>query len=304
MIGSSTKLARLAALGMALIVTVVPLASADTVGEILAMLDGGISEQTIIDWLEAGGETLDRPSAGELVELKSAGASEELLRAVLARGRPPASAATLSPPQPVAPAAPPEDVVEPAAGGEGTQVEFRLRYSPRFDEGEEPWDLIVYLDGYPLSYVPAGDELLGLTAAKPVEFRIELSPGQHTLRVLQERHERRRRAWRHGARAAATPFVFELAGDSAAEASVEFRQGWGDLTDPLTFRFAQGNRVVDIVEVGGDPERWPELCEDAGRQPPDDGCIAWTSLWSGSEVPARAEVLDLLARFEFRPLAR
>jgi len=123
------------------------------------------------------------------------------------------------------------------------------------------------------------------------------------LRVMQERHERRRRGWRHAARAAESEFVFELAAGEPAEVELEFRQGWGDLSDPLTFRFRQGDRVADQVEVGGDPERWPDLCEDAGENPPS-GCVGWSALWPGVEPPSRAEVRQALARFEFRPVPR
>lgn len=323
MISPSTKLSRFVVASLLLALAAAPPVSAGAVDEIRVMLEGGLSEQTILDWLEAGEEEIDRPSAKELIELKQAGASEELLRELLRRSRSsvampppameaPATEASVATPVPALPSRPKaaaaapanRPTAEPVTGGGHIPVEFRLFYSPRFDEDQEPWDLFVYLDGHPLSYVPSTSELLGLTAGEPLEVAVALPPGKHSVRVLQERHEQRRRGWRHSARVAAEAFSFELLGGEAAKVAIDFRQGWGNLTDPLTFRFTQGGRVADVVDVGDDPELWPELCEDAGLEPSRGDCVGWASLWPGPAEPSRAEVLDLLARFEFRPVPR
>ena len=332
---SATKRLRPALACAILFLVAVPMV-ADDYGEVVAMLEGGLSEATILGWLEAGDVPLSRPSADELVRLKAAGATEEFLQELLRRSRRPAERETADTPvagpatdQPRAPppsdssvpASPPEQAAEPAP--EATVVEpvpgpdrpvddpsagraavhFRLLYSPRFDEDEEAWDLLVYLDGRPLSHVPAGGDPLGLAGGGPLEFELELPPGEHTVRVLQERHRPRRRGWRHAARAAPPALTFDLAAGMPARVEVAFRQSWADLGDPLTFRFTQSDRVADLVEVGGDPDRWPELCEDAGREPSPGGCLGWSSLWPEG-APPRSEVLEALARFDFRPVPR
>ena len=308
---------RRAAVLLGALLSLVPLcAAADSFDEVLALLEGGVSEATILAWLDSGDGVLPRPTADELIALQEAGASDDLMRELLRRsGQPGAEgprAAVADPPAepgppaatpaPGAPVANPLPAAAPAAI-DRVQVRFRLLYAPRFDEGEESWDLLVYLDGQPLSYVPADVDPFGLTAGDPLQVEVELPTGGHRLRVMQERHQRRRRGWRHAARSAARAFDFELAAGPVAEVELEFRQAWGDLSDPLTFRFTQGDRVADQVEVGGDPDRWPELCEDAGRAPGSSGCVGWSSLWS-RKVPSRPEVLDALARFEFRPVPR
>lgn len=289
--------------------------AADTVDEIVRMLEGGLSEELILDWLDAAEEAPARPAAEELLKLKRAGASEELLRELVRRSRPqappPASpaAAVLAPaaegPESVDPV--PVDPVPGVSGGVSgatAVVRFRLLYAPRFDDGEESWDLLVYLDGRPLSYVPASSDPLGLTAGDPLQVELALPVGSHTLRLLQERHERSRRGWRHAARAAPPAFVFELSAGADAKVDLEFHQSWGQLTDPLTFRFSQEDRIVDREDVGGDSEYWPELCEDAGREPSRDDCLGWASLWPGISAPPLGEVREALSRFAFRPVPR
>jgi hypothetical protein len=66
----------------------------------------------------------------------------------------------------------------------------------------------------------------------------------------------------------------------------------------------RGERTLDRVDVGGDLERWVELCDDAGREPGERGCAGWTELWPTSSAPPRKEVLDALARFDFRSILR
>ena len=184
------------------------------------------------------------------------------------------------------------------------QVRVELLYAPRHDEDEEPWDLFVYLDGRPLSYVPASADVLGLVPGTPLELELELPARKHTLRVLQERHWKRRGRWRHASRVGEPEFSFELATGTTAKIEVQFRQGWGEETDPLTFRFTQGERVSDLVDVGGDPERWADLCEDTGSKSGKKDCVGWSGLWPGDTAPSRAEVLDAMAAFSFRPVPR
>ena len=333
MTGTKAKLPLLAGAALTLVLIGTPALLADAISEIVAMLDGGLSEELIVDWLAAGDEAPERPTAEELLTLKRAGASEELLRELLRRSNPVAAereASEVDPtPEPTmardtTPAATPEvrpaptpaaaagpqrqsesrPAARPAAGGTA-EVRVVLLYAPRFDEDEEEtWDLFAYLDGRPLSYVPASADPLGLAAGKPLELELELPAGRHELRVLLERHWQRRGRWRHAARVGEPGFSFELAAGTQAKVEVVFRQGWGDETDPLTFRFTQGERISDLVDVGGDPESWSELCEDSGGEPGQGDCTGWSGLWSEADAPPRAEVLDALARFSFRPVPR
>lgn len=87
-----------------------PAGAGDTVREIMVMLEGGLSEELILEWLDAGGGTLDRPGANDLLELKEAGASEGFLRELLRR------VASVSSPPPVEPRA----GSEPSAGQPAT----------------------------------------------------------------------------------------------------------------------------------------------------------------------------------------
>ena len=61
-----------AALLVALLVLPAAPAAADGYDEILAMLQGGLSEATILEWLDAGEAVLGRPTAKEMVALKEA----------------------------------------------------------------------------------------------------------------------------------------------------------------------------------------------------------------------------------------
>lgn len=288
-------------------------------GQVLQMLQAGLSAEVILDWLASQSEPAAAPSAGEMVALKEAGASDGLLRALLARARgeevpvpPPAAPPAAAPQPPAAPEAPPA-----AGAAQEVLVTFRLSYEPRFESGEEEWDLFVYLDGKPLSYVPRSGSLGSGSlpgSGEALELRRRLAPGPHLLRVTQERHQARRRGrWLHAARVAPAELAFELTAGRDAEVEVTFHQGWPGLgtSGPLTFRAVQGERVVEAEEVGGDPEEWPALCEEieASTAGPDredrlEGCVRWQELWGGRDVPGRDEVRRALEAFDYRPVPR
>ncbi len=300
---------------------------------ILAMLEADLGEVVIRTWLDKAHQAPSIPTAEQLIALKQAGASDGLLTHLLEIGVPaaepthyrPSAAAEAPAPSghsssnatlPSAPPAPRAEVaVAEATNGEPV-VDFSFLYSPTFDEGEAEWDLFVYLDGIPLTYVPASSSGLLDGSSDRLTFSRRVAPGKHVIRLVQERHQRQGGRWRHQARVAEEAFEFELGASRRARIEVEFRQrsllAFGN-RQPLTFSFVQGDLLTERKDVGGEPEDWPELCEEleadaANRKRPKapklEGCVRWDSLWQGLEAPDRNEVRTALAELDFRPVAR
>ncbi len=286
--------------------------------EVGSMLEAGMSEPIIVQWLDGAAERPPRPSAAELIALKDAGASDELLAKILelaavgAHGMRPGE---VPEPEPVPQAAPPAPSPPAVADGEAP-VHFELSYRPDFDEDEDEWGLYLYLDGEPLTYVPAGS----LLSSEPLRFRQFLAPGRHTLRVAQERHiQRGRDRWRHAARMAELELPMALATGERADVELKFSQlrlAFGGSEGPVSFRFVQGRTVEVIEKKGGDPEDWPLVCEEieANAVPGKelkkslrrqlDNCRRWADLWGDLEVPPRGEVREALALFRYRPIPK
>ena len=281
--------------------------------QVIRMLESELSEEIVLEWLSGTGEPVPRPTAEELIALKEAGATDRLLMALLALATGGPDAPDERAARPAAASSPPESGAEA-----GVQVEFRLSHLPsRIDSEDEPWDLYVYLDGEPLAYVPPSGSLIDRNVA--LEFRHRLEPGRHLIRVSQERHLRRSRGrWRHEARISEQLFWFELSAGSRAELELGFSEGWlaNRGGGPMTFRLLQDDRTLEMEAVGGDPERWPLLCEEiesnlrAGETPGRsvrselDGCVRWTDLWPQIETPDRNLVREALAAFDYRPVPR
>lgn len=301
-------------------------AAAPSHEQVVEMLRGGIDEEVILAWLDAAGRPLPLPTAEELLALREAGATNGLLAALIERARPaapgetdaPAAAPEPAPPRDDSPApAPPPAAAPPAApapagtAGDagGVLVLFRLAHRPRLDDGDD-LGLYVYLDGKPLSYVPASGSLLG--GGEPLTFTQRLAPGVHRLRAAFESHDEERGGRRrHEAYFAPASLSFELQPGAPAEILVEVADdvfGVGK----LTYRFEQEERVGEIEDAEGDPERWTILCEDIAadtsrrsdreRRRLEQGCIAWDALWPEGGAPARDEVREALARFDYKPV--
>lgn len=304
-----------------LAVLVVPVAPAaadasDLHRDVLEMLEADLSEEVVLEWLQGVEPPVRRPTAEELVALKKAGGTDRLLKALIALSSaaegPGDDALATTPPSTAATAAPVMPVAEESAEAEatGVLVTFRLSYeAPKVDFDEELWDLYVYLDGEPLAYVPPSFSILD--REKALEFKQRLTPGSHAVRVLQERHERRRgKRWRHAARASDQEFAFDLRTGISADIDLKYREGWlSEHSDgPLRFRLVQEDEVTELEWVGGSPERWPLLCEELeaeGRARDKlEGCVSWPELWGESEVPSRKAVRDALELFDYRPVPR
>ena len=315
---------------------------------VLSMLEAGLSQDVIVAWLDSGEESVPRPSAEQLLALEAAGAEAELLERLLTRssaGAPPAAQAVAAGPtvdtpdreetakQPAPSSEPgtaeavelrtePGAVAAPTAAAESVQMSFTFSYSPWYlneDEielNEESWDFFVYMDGVPVSYVPAS-VVSGMSSE--LEFTQMVEPGSHVVRVTLERHTRvRGGAWKHAARVAEEKFPIEVAADGPeASLTVRFKENWGRLGQgPLEFSFSQGNVVRELEGVGGEPEGWPLICEeieanlDPGEPTPGEvereleSCVRWADLWQGRWAPPRDEVRDALAMFDFRPVPK
>lgn len=298
----------------------------DSAGSVLTearkMFEASIAEDVVWQWLTAQPEPPEPPSAEQLIALKQAGASDGFLSRVLELAQappqdPPPAPRPVTPvadpaPEPTAAAPPP-----PPLPDDGTiPIYFEMSYVPRFEEGEDEWELYVYLDGKPLTFVPAGS-ILGSNTLK---FRDFLPPGRHVLRVAQERHERRGRdRWFHAARVPDVAFDFEVGAGATADVELRFRQPrlpFGTAQGPLSFRFVQGRNVVAEDEVGAEPEDWRRVCEEIEANARDDrplkkalrkqleDCVRWSDLWSDAEAPGRDEVRQALEHFRYRPIPK
>ncbi len=294
-----------------------------TASQVLEMLEAGLSEEVVLEWLAGAEESTARPTPDELIALKKAGATDRLLKALLAGSR----GERVEPaPEPL-PAAPPAVASSPTEAppvntdrdpaDTGVLVRFELSYEPpKVDYDEELWDLYVYLDGEPLAYVPP--ILSVLDRSEVLEFRQRLAPGRHVIRVTQERHERRgRNRWRHSARVSDQQFAFDVEPVRDGELELAFSEGFlgARSTGPLTFRFRQQDRVTEVEGVGGLPDRWAPLCEEIEAGFDGDtrsraearaleGCVRWASLWGDVQAPSRDAVRRALEKFDFRPVPR
>lgn len=289
--------------------------------EVRTMLEAGMSEPIILKWLDGSDHRPRRPSAADLIGLKQAGASDELLARLLelageAPKPAPDEAPILTPTAPDPTVAPPAAASPRAAPRAEVPVYFELSYAPDFSEDEDEWGLYVYLDGEPLSYVPAGS----LLSAKPVRFRQYLAPGKQTLRVAQERHVKRGRdRWFHAVRMAEIELPLQLEAGPRADVELKFRQpqfAFGRSEGPVSFRLVQGKSVEVIEKTGGDPEEWPLVCEEIEANAAEgqelkkslrkqlEDCVRWAELWPGLDVPSRDEVREALALFRYRPIPK
>ncbi len=309
-----------------------------TLAGVLDMLEADISDPVIIRWLHTA-EPLNRAlSATEMVALRKAGAGDPLLNALLDFAAEPPRAASepssgagspssASATQATTPAS--NSVSEPVARPSGSsaadrspssgtpvdghaEVTFTLSYSPYFLEDEEEWQLYLYLNSEPLTYVPSS----GLTG-KTLSFTRSLPAGDHELRLTRELHEPAKKgSTKHRARVADVKIPLSLQASNPVDVEVKFRQTLLKSYDPISYRISQGGKTDLREQVGGNPDRWQEVCEDIQLSLGDDSkigrstkrrlnqCAEWKSLWTGSTVIDRAQVLKGLALFDYRPIPR
>ena len=311
---------------------------------VLSMLEAGLTEDVILAWLEAGQEPIPRPSADQLIALQKAGASEVLLKRLLISPEvaqlPSRSNQGSKTPDPL-----PVDSVadefeasaklpsrtapitmaqsEPSKLNREVMVNFTFSYSPwylnddAYDLVNDTWDFFVYMDGVPLSYVPAA-AVTGMPSN--LEFSQLVAPGRHIVRVTLEQHKKGKgKRWKHAARVAEEAFELEIDPNGPqASVTVRFKEKWGGIGSggPLEFSFRQADQTTELESVGGNPESWPLICEeveanleagegtDLGAKRFLEGCVDWDALWRGAPAPPRSEVREALAMFEYRPVPK
>jgi hypothetical protein len=190
-----------------------------------------------------------------------------------------------------------------------------MLYAPVVREGEESWDLYVYLDGTVLAWVPASTLLRG----DPMSFQRTLPAGRHVVRLLLERHERSGKSYRHYARVEPRQWVLEVGEGAGWQARLDVKESrfrpFADGDMEVSWQVLRGGEVTHNAEHRSDgPGGWAPLCEEVetffdpgGRVPlafrsEMKDCVRWQTLWpDDAEAPTRTEVRDRLAQYDYRP---
>jgi hypothetical protein len=266
------------------------------VADVVRMSAGGVSEPAMVEWLRRTRPAVAPLSADDLIGLSQAKVPQGVISELIALAAAPGEA----PPAPVAPV---PDAASPAAAAGPIPVRWTITYraASEADLDEIPPDLALYLDGQLLARIPGSkaDDRRGTIA-----FTRPLPPGTVSIRALLERHETRDGAWRYETRVVAEPIVLEITPGSRLAVTIEYLEDWLGLPrPPLAWSVARDDEVVAARErQGGDPRRWPWLCEDVeagvGPRGPDSvqrvrlaECVRWASLWGGTAgIPARDQV--------------
>lgn len=282
------------------------------VAEVVAMLEGGVPAEIVLEWLDGTARRPGELSGEDLIALNGAGADEVMLRRFLALAGEGAPEATS--PDPTA-ASPPEDSdslagTAPSAPSEPrgvppepprvmhspVDVFFSVAYKPKWKKDETPADLFVYLDGDFLARVSPSDD-------RALVFLRQLETGWHRLVVSQERHVRLAgvtATWTHSSRVSPVPIDFILPAEKNIEVQVVFAQYLRQKKQkgPLNLKILQGlKQLARQDQVGVPPSQWMPFCEDAAGA----ACTVWQDLW-GEYGNSDLEAVRLdLAKFDFNP---
>jgi hypothetical protein len=266
------------------------------VADVVRMSAGGVSEPAMVEWLRRTRPTVAPLSADDLIGLSQAKVPQGVISELIVLAATPGGT-------PPAPAAPVPDAAPPAVAGGPVPVRWTISYRAASESGmdEIPPDLALYLDGQLLARIPgtkADDRRATIAFTRP------LPPGTVSIRALLERHRARDGAWRYETRVVAEPIVLEIPPGPRLAVTIECLEDWLGLPrPPLAWSVARDDEVVAARErQGGDPRRWPWLCEDVeagvGPRGPDSvqrvrlaECVRWASLWGGAAgIPAREEM--------------
>jgi hypothetical protein len=274
-----------------------------TIGGVVRMLEAGVDEQVILDWLSRQSRGAGELRPDDLIALTRAGASPEMIRRIVERW----------PAEPSGDRPATREAPTPVAGA--TSTEIVLRYRPYDDtEGGDPdlWHLFVYVDG---EYAIWSDGVGRMAPAGHDRVRLDLPPGRHRVRLVQERHESTVNGWRHEARVCPQAIEIDV-GDvqSSLRVKVSGSSPPGKNGSVSWSRREGEITVEEVSEAGGWPEQWPALCEeievnyDAGARLPRaarkrlEDCVRWKTLWpSTADAPERDAVRRQLAAVDFRP---
>jgi hypothetical protein len=283
------------------------------VADVVRMLGEGVSAELIVDWLDSSAARPGRLSPDDLIALSRAAAPPELVQRLMEL-----SQAAAEPPPPVPPGS---TELPPPAPGTKVNVVFDIDYSPQLVEYQlTPFDLIVYLDGQPLSWFD-GWSGEGEKGHDQLVFEHELETGPHVIRLLQERHEpksKRKGTWTHEARVFPETILLDV--DALGMWSVEMyiRESGDSFASgpkPVTYSILRNNEaIVNEMKQGPSTRRWPALCEEVETAFPGkkrnsaaagkalQGCMSWSQLWEGIEgIPDRATVREGMKTSNFRP---
>jgi hypothetical protein len=266
--------------------------------EVVRLLGEGLSSSLVLEWLETSGRRPETVGADDLIALSNAGASESLVQAYIALAGDLDSEprAVKLPPPPTGPAT----------------LEVGLEYRPRKITGSpEDWHLFVYLDGSLLVWSPGGDMV--------VDRKLELEPGHHLVRVLQERHTLvsvRKKEWKHEARVCLVPIELDLKAGTAHALDLEVVAEDAADGGVLSWTLTRGDEEAESsTNRGGSFYEWPALCEDILGNLPERkwdnrstrkmmvGCSRWDSLWPAvADLPDRHQLRKEMQAQEFRPV--
>lgn len=301
------------------------------VSEVLEMLNAGVSDSLIVQWLESTGRQPADVGSQGLIALTEAGASEQLTDTLLdlvevRRGSEPAVGQELAQEARTAEEADaqiPNAGSPPATQGD-LEATIRLGAKQAWVDEDEPdaprdrrWDVYLYLDSEFVAWTTP--DLKG----KPVETRLTIQPGHRELRIVLQRYEELRRGWSYESLSVPTLMAFEAQSGDPVEIEVDMKRIWGLWRDrkeggPLSYVIRQGSEVLAESEgSGGNPDRWQPICEDVEANFPDaqgvpgafrssmSRCVRWDTLWTDAGLPiSRADILRDLAEYDFEPPVR
>ena len=320
------------ALVLALAVGIGPAAASSTdpvldpvVSEIVEMLNAGVSDSLILQWLESTDRRpLDVGSQG-LIALTEAEASEQLITALLTRVEKQHTEGRVEVPEsPSEPAARAQESPEPEAAAGPVEALVRLSAKRVWVDEEEPdspreprWDVFLYLDGELIAWTRPDAK------GEAVEAHRVIPTGRREMRVVLQRYEELRRGWSYESLAVPTTVVFDAQPGKRIEIEIDMSRIWGLWRDrksggPMSYLIRQGDAVLAESDgAGGNPDHWKPVCEDVEANFPDAAgvpgafrnpmsrCIRWAELWTGSgKATSRAEILEQLAEYDFAPPLR
>lgn len=298
------------------------------VSQVVEMLNAGVSDSLIVQWLEATGRRPTDVGSRGLIALTEAGSSEQLTNTLLGlvgerrEGEPAVDQHLAQEPRSVEGAdssTPNAEPQVPAGGG----VEATIRVSAKrvwVDEDEpdsprdERWSVYVYLDGDFVAWVRPDRK------GEPVETQRVIQPGHHEIRLVLQRYEELRKGWSYESLSVPTLVAFETSHGNPVAIEIEMKRIWGLWRDrkeggPLSYVIRQGSQVLAENDgAGGNPERWQPICEDVEANFPAventprafrssmERCVRWDTLWrDGAPSTSRADILSQLAEHDFEP---
>ncbi len=294
------------------------------VAEVVEMLDAGVSDGLILQWLESTGRRpVDIGSEG-LIALTEAQASESLMSRLLELVGEERPGATMAPPAATQTGPTLREVSSAEAADGSLEVIIRLSGKRMWVEEDEPdsprderWNVFLYLDGDLVAWTRPDQQ------GEAVEARRVIRAGSREMRVILQRYEKVRGGWTYESLAVPTLVAFDAQVGDPLEIEVDLKRSWGlwrDRNDggPLSYVIRQGVRVLGESDgAGGNPVGWQPVCEDVEANFPESQgvprayrssmsrCVRWADLWNGpGQNTSRTEILEDLAEYDFEPPVR